>query len=251
MQSDSNESPHTEFLRHPCTGDGGDYEFHNITPEYFTDESDLAFETVCGSDDRTKVPQTKTLPYSAICKLYMKAADGHNLIGTGWLSHTNKVYTAGHCVYSAPHGGWMKSVTVVPGLAGPLRPYGQYFAEELLSNKAWVQHEAPRYDVGAIRLSEDVPNSGVLTPCLDDPAVGIVCGYPADRDQGIFQYRMHDALTKRDGRFLYQIDTFGGQSGSPLLKDRLHVVGIHNYGGCDNKASDLYRAFVEAVGTWP
>ena len=248
--SSNNEARHKTFLFSPCTGDPSLYEFDNITPEYFTDEDNLAFETVCGEDQRIKVADTRTLPYSAICKLYMKAANGRNLVGTGWLSHKNKLYTAGHCVYSSRHGGWMQSITIVPGLAGPNEPYGRYSARDLLSNEAWVEDGSLRYDMGAILLSENVVHTDFLSPTLDDADVGTVCGYPADRDQGVFQYRMHDAVSKRNERFFYQIDTFGGQSGSPLLRGRSRAIGIHNYGGCDNKASDLYREFVDAVNSW-
>ena len=104
--------------------------------------------------------------------------------------------------------------------------------------------------MGAIKLSNDVTHSDVLIPTLADANEVTICGYPGDRDQGIFQYKMRDAIRKRDGRFFYQIDTFGGQSGSPVLQNNELAIGIHNYGGCDNKGSDLYQEFVQAVDGW-
>ena len=89
-----------------------------------------------------------------------------------------------------------------------------------------------------------------LTPTLSDTNEGTVCGYPGDRERSLFQFKMRDAVSKRDGRFFYQIDTFGGQSGSPLLRDNHRAIGIHNYGGCDNRASDLYQEFVDGVASW-
>ena len=128
-----------------CVGNPNAYDFDNITPTYsFEDQTQ---ETVCGGDSRTKVIATTTMPYKAICKLFIKAKSGHNLIGTGWLSHTNKLYTAGHCVYNQRFGGWMESIVVVPGLTGTVEPYGRYTATDMLAPQ-WLDpswHSAIRH----------------------------------------------------------------------------------------------------------
>ena len=92
------------FIYEECVGDPDAYDFDDIVPTYSLDE-ELTTESVCGPDDRIKVIATTTMPYKAICKLFLKAQTGHNLIGTGWLSHANKLYTAGHCVYHHHYGG--------------------------------------------------------------------------------------------------------------------------------------------------
>ena len=233
---------------HKCEGDSKDYEFDKITPKYFVIEQTQ--ESLCGHDDRRKVTATTMLPYRAICKLYMRSKSGKNFIGTGWLSHKNKLYTAGHCVYDHKEGGWMHSIIVVPGLAGTFEPYGRYIADSMLATKDWINDRSRRYDMGAMKLSQDVNHSDVLTPKLTDANEVTVCGYPGDRDRGFFQYKMRDAIRKSKGQFLYQIDTYGGQSGAPLLQDNSQAIGIHNYGGCDNRASDLYKGFIDDVNAW-
>ena len=144
----------------------------------------------------------------------------------------------------------MKSIIVVPGLAGTIEPYGMYTAIQIMTNEAWINNRTARYDMGAIKLSKDVTHSDVLVPTLADANEATVCGYPGDRDRGIFQYRMRDAIRKKGGQFFYQIDSFGGQSGSPILQNNECAIGIHNYGGCDNKGSDLYEKFVDEVNNW-
>jgi len=99
-------------------------------------------------------------------------------------------------------------------------------------------------------LKSKVTHDSFLIPSLEDASVGQVCGYPADRDNGIFQYKMEDNLSKINGRFYYELDTYGGQSGSPLLKSKYVAIGIHNYGGCPNKSSDLYQEFIDGVNQW-
>lgn len=228
-----------------------DFDEKEITPRYYRTEEDLTAKAVCGGDERIKVTTTTTMPYKAICKLYMKSPSGKkNYIGTGWLTHTNKLYTAGHCVYDRKEKGWMKSIIVVPGKSGKAEPYGRYYASAFTTTRGWKEKGIPRYDMGAIKISSDVSHSDVLTPMLEDPVRGEICGYPADRDTGTFQYRMEDSLRKAGGQFKYMLDTYGGQSGSPLLKDRSVAVGIHNYGGCPNSASDLYQLFVNTVDQW-
>lgn len=236
------------IVTHDSIGDGGDYDYDDITPQYYVLEQDQ--ESICSDDNRSKVTFTRSMPYKAICKLYIKAANGRNYIGTGWLVDSNKLYTAGHCVYSHKAGGWAKSVIVVPGQVGSSRPYGSYKAVRFATTKDWEDRKSKRYDMGAIKLESNVSHNDYLQPSLSDVDNVTVCGYPQDRDIGIFQYKMQDTVKKAKGRFFYYIDTFGGQSGSPLLKNSSVAIGIHNYGGCENSGSDLFPEFIEYVNKW-
>lgn len=221
-----------------------------ITREMWLDEDDLNQESLCGADERKKVIATQQMPYMAICKLYMKAPNGLNYVGSGWLVFGDRLYTAGHCVYSHNSGGWKSSIIVIPGLSGKIEPYGRYEAVELMATNGWIEDRSTRYDMGAIKLDRPVSHKSFIRPELNDVNMGEICGYPADRDNGLFQYKMTDSLSKQSGRFFYQADTFGGQSGCPLLKNRTTAIGIHNYGGCPNKSSDLYNEFITGVNNW-
>ncbi len=232
-------------------GDPLEYNEGEITPRYLVSEPEgVTAESVCGIDSRVKVTATSVMPYKAICKLYMKSPSGKNYIGTGWLTHQNKLYTAGHCVYDRDMMAWMESIIVVPGKSGLNEPYARYYASDLSATRGWIENGSHRYDMGAIKLSSNVSHNDVLLPTLADPSTGEVCGYPADRDTGIFQYKMADTLSKNGGQFKYLVDTFGGQSGSPLLQNRIKAVGIHNYGGCPNSSSDLYQGFIDGINNW-
>lgn len=224
-----------------------------ITSENWIErDEDLTIESVCGIDQRQKVLATRQMPNMAICKLYMQAPNGLNYVGSGWLVGPDRLITAGHCVYNAGSGGWKSKIIVIPGKSGLTEPYGRYDAIELMATRGgWIEETSVRYDMGAIKLNTAVTHNGFLIPTVEDSNTGEICGYPADRDNGIFQYRMSDNLTNHAGRFYYQADTFGGQSGSPpLLKNRGVAIGIHNYGGCPNKSSDLYQSFIDGVYNW-
>lgn len=238
----------SKLVTQALLGNPVDYDFNNITPKYFI--LGLNQEAICGGDDRVKVTDTSVMPYKAICKLYMRSASGKNYVGTGWLTHSNKLYTAGHCVYDHEEGGWMESIIVVPAKSGNSEPFGRYTAASMLTTNGWVENRSQRYDMGAIKLSSNVSHNSYLIPSLADANSATVCGYPADRDTGIFQYKMLGSVTKRGDRFFYQIDTFGGQSGCPVLENNNRAMGIHNYGGCDNSGSDLYQQFLDDVNKW-
>ena len=213
-------------------------------------ENELTPESVCGIDERKKVVATNQLPYIAICKLYMEASNGRTYVGSGWLVSEDKLYTAGHCVYNHSNGGWKESIIVIPAKSGLSEPYGRYEAVSLAATEGWIYNKSTRYDMGAIKLNKPVPFKQFIKPSITDSNYGNICGYPADRDNGLFLYEKDDPLEKALGRFKYYADTFGGQSGCPLLKNRTEAIGIHNYGGCPNKSSDLYESFINEIANW-
>jgi V8-like Glu-specific endopeptidase len=247
-----------ELIIHEVTGDPNSYDYESITAKYWPEldvdtpsEKDIAtIESVCGLDERVKVTNTRVMPYQAICKLYMRTKTGKNYIGSGFITHSNKVVTAGHCVYDHREGGWMESIIVVPGKNGASEPYGRHFANKIAAVRDWIENKSERYDMGVILLNSNVDHSGRIQMELTDSDRGKISGYPADRDRGIFQYTMENTLQNIDGRFHYSIDTYGGQSGCPLLKNSSTGIGIHNYGSCPNKASDFYQKFIDEVDTF-
>lgn len=219
-----------------------------ITERYFANQLDR--ESVCGTDDRKRVTATQGLPYVAICKLFLTDQSGSVYVGTAWLTHSNKLYTAGHNLYDDKKSEWMKSVTVIPAKSGLSEPFGRYEASELMVTRGWMDKSSHRYDMGAIKLSSDVSHSEFIVPYQTDANRASVVGYPADRDRGNFQYEMESLVRKSNGQFHYFIDTYGGQSGSPCMIDGVRSIAIHNYGGCENSASDLYPSFVDGIENW-
>ncbi|GAA4271547.1 trypsin-like serine protease [Aquimarina gracilis] len=240
-----------KLVFHELNGNINEINESEITTEPWVEpENEPTAESLCGIDQRQKVVSTNQLPYIAICKLYMKATNGRTYVGSGWLVSEDKLYTAGHCVFNHRSGGWKENIIVIPAKSGLSEPYGRYEAISLAATEGWVDNKSTRYDMGAIKLNTPVPFKDFIIPSIEDSNYGEICGYPGDRDNGLFQYRMTDNLIKTSGRFQYYADTFGGQSGGALLKNRAVAIGIHNYGGCPNKSSDLYESFIKEVADW-
>ena len=109
-------------------------------------------EVVIGKDDRIRINATNNYPWRAICSLKIKAKDGTNWIGTGFLIGPRTVITAGHCVYMRKHGGWAQSIEVIPGRNGSQKPYGSCHSTKFHSVKGWTKSNKRSHDYGAIIL---------------------------------------------------------------------------------------------------
>lgn len=198
-------------------------------------------ESVLGADDRRLITPTTEAPWRAICALRITTRMGVQLVGTGWLINPRVVVTAGHCVYSHGLGGWMDSVEVIPALDFEARPLGSVVGTRLRSVDGWIRDRSPEYDFGAILLDQPVQlGSEFFTPLpLSDAELsGIlanIAGYPSDREMAsrlFYHARAVQSVGTR--RLQYDVDTFGGQSGSPVWVTRPDgtrvVVAIHTNG---------------------
>jgi glutamyl endopeptidase len=140
-------------------------------------------------------------------------------------------------------GGWARQIRVIPARNGDTEmPYGSSTSTSFSTSDRWQQAQDPDYDYAAIHLSEDLGiklghfGIGVLPDAeLQDRLLNI-SGYPGSPGNGKLQYFHANrvrAVTAR--RVFYDIDTIGGQSGSPVWaypdgSDDPVVVAIHAYG---------------------
>ena len=218
-----------------------------------------------GSDDRTRILETQADPWRMICALSIKSLFG-SFIGTGWFVGPRTLVTAGHCVHETGMGGWADRIEVSPG--DRTRPTRRRCRERrrrrgsrrsnLLRSRAkqketveatrfstvdrWVQTRDPDFDIGAIHLEEPLGEEvgwfsvGALTSQELASFLVNISGYPGDLGNGEEQWFHKNRILKTTARrIFYDVDTFGGQSGSPVWiyeSDDAHplAVGIHAYG---------------------
>jgi V8-like Glu-specific endopeptidase len=178
-------------------------------------------------DDRVRVTDTSIYPWSTICKLEITAADNTFFIGSGAIIDSYHVLTCGHCVYIHDHGGWAKQVRIIPGKAGPTRPFGFALATDYRTYTEWIQSEAPQHDWAVITLDRTIGNQtgwmGRKTAHWSDPIyTGTLhtAGYPGDLDGGEYMYYDSDVGDRADTyNHWFWMDTAGGQSGSPVWEE--------------------------------
>jgi glutamyl endopeptidase len=238
--------------------------FPEDLPEYETKlKAPETLEVIIGKDDRVRINPTNSYPWRAICSLKIKTKTGKNYIGTGWFVGPRTVITAGHCIYMHNEGGWAKSIEVIPGRNGNQAPYGSTIGTTFRSVKGWTNDKNRDFDYGAIILpSNSSPGSTVgyfgYSTKDDDFLKGCtlnLSGYPGDKDGGSTQW-FHTRKAKGvDSRVIsYEIDTMGGQSGSPVWfksGNSRYAVGIHTNGhSSGNSATRIVKAVFDNIKSW-
>ena len=202
-------------------------------------------ESILGDIDRRKqILETELLPWRMIGSLEIVSQNGLPYVGTGWFIAPRTVITAGHCVFDPVElGGWARQITVIPGRNGDaVTPFPTETSTRFSTTDRWLDAQDPDFDYAAIHLDTDLAATvgtfgvGVLPDEeLKDRLVN-VSGYPVSPGNGREQYfhaNRVKALTAR--RLFYDIDTLGGQSGSPVWtymdgEEDPIVIGIHAYG---------------------
>ncbi|CAH0998834.1 hypothetical protein LEM8419_00149 [Neolewinella maritima] len=218
---------------------------------------DVVQEVVIGRDDRKQVRNTRPFPYRAIVQLSIEAKNGRRYVGTGWLVSPRTVITAGHCVYLHGAGGWAKSIQVTPGMNNTSKPYGSARATAFRSVRGWVKGKSRDYDYGAIILPKSHPlgrRTGTFRYASVPDRIMLrkyvnICGYPGDKGGKTQWYHARRISRITSKRLTYQIDTAGGQSGSPVFyrRGRLRVaVGIHTSGSMSGNAGTRINSSVKA-----
>jgi V8-like Glu-specific endopeptidase len=217
-------------------------------------------ESVCGRDDRVRISPATRIPWRWNCFLEITRADGGSSFCTGFFIGPRAVMTAGHCVYSHAAGGWARSIRVVPGKDSASEPFGSQVATSFRSVTGWTRNHDVRYDYGCIVLPNNTLGNRVgyfgFAALSYSTLRGLRvnnAGYAGDKPRGTLWYNAGaiDRVTTR--RLYYMIDTYGGQSGSPVWLYRSghrHVVGIHGYGGCPNKAVRVVRSVYDNMSAW-
>ena len=220
-----------------------------------------ALEVVIGADDRTRINNTTDVPWRMICSLRITAGDGSGWIGTGWLVAPRTVITAGHCVYIANRGGWVRSIDVIPGRNGAAEPLGRCTSHSFRSVLGWTQSGHRNYDYGAIILPRTCGFGrlgGFGFASLSDASLRSLrlnlSGYPGDKPPGTQWYHARTTKSVTPRTIVYDIDTAGGQSGAPVwrnLNGTRHAVGIHTNGALSgNSATRIVPPVFNNLQAW-
>jgi glutamyl endopeptidase len=221
-----------------------------------------SLEVIIPPDERIRVTNTTVYPWRAICALGIIAANGRRFIGTGWMISPRTVVTAGHCVFLHEEGGWARSITVIPGCNDALEPFGSHVGTDLRSVTGWTSSKKREYDYGAIILppsSRPGATTGTFgfatrTDSFLLNAALNLSGYPGDKGgrQQWFMAQRPKSVSERV--ITYNIDTMGGQSGSPvwvLENGQRYGVGVHTNGSSSgNSATRIASGVFNNLSNW-
>jgi glutamyl endopeptidase len=205
----------------------------------------MSTESVIGADDRERIQATSSYPSSAIGHLTFNGPGGQFLC-TGFLVDADTVLTSGHCVHpggTGDDGDWYTDHRFTPGRNGyGGRPFGSCWATELWTLPGWFDAGSEYQDLGIVQLDCEVGTETGWLGYFSRPGPralnGLAAhlrGYPADKPFGtMWTDKGRIRATQVDMAF-YQVDTFGGQSGSPVFQWGRHCAGpcamaVHGYG---------------------
>ena len=219
---------------------------------------------VIGRDTRMRRKRTLDFPFRYICHLSWQD-NGQTWGGTGMLIGKRTILTAGHnLIHATPSPGFMdpKAMHIAPGRDGRTRPFGTCTGVHFYVPEGFVRRTASgsiagfntgtRHDYGLVRLARplgdtvgfwgerprpaDDKRGSSLQTTLPLPAGKLplnLSGYPVDKPWGT-QWSSYNYLQKLQGGLLiYDNDTFGGHSGSPVWVTRhpskggRNLVGVH------------------------
>lgn len=220
-------------------------------------------EVIIEPDDRVRVNNTNTWPYSVQGHMIMKFPNGKVYIGSGTMVSKHHVLTAGHCVYSKDDGGWATSVQFLAAQNESTLPFGSVNASRLLSVTGWTSNGDSAYDMGMLILQSDLGVNtgwfGVITVPNDSELIRKrvnVTGYPGDKG-GQQMWTHADAIKSlTTENAFYDIDTMGGQSGSGVWSkfdghEGEKVVCIHTTGASTgNGSTRISRAKFDRIVDW-
>lgn len=224
-----------------------------------------AMESVHGPDDRVRVTGTSAYPWRAHASLAITAADGSSWIGTGWFIGPHTLVTAGHCVYIKNSGvagrdGWVRSISVMPGRNETTLPYGQVTSTSFRTVNGWANSGDQNYDYGAIIIPTQLGNStgwfgfGVYSDADLVASTVNISGYPGDKPAGTQWYDSHRVASVGSHKVHYDVDTFGGQSGSAVYRvidGARYGVAVHAYGGATtNSGTRVSSPVFNNLKTW-
>lgn len=258
----------TQVLLESMAVAGDDDDFPNIAlPDVavasFGDSGFL--EAVIGQDDRVKVAQSllSANPWRQICSLRIRSQSDQIYAGTAWFIGPKTLATAGHCVFLKNDGGWAKSIDIMPARFGNDKPFGKMTATRFSAVDGWTKDSSRDFDYGVIHLEsgavgDQIGNFEVrsFADLSFKDMLLKVSGYPADLEQAQFQY-FHERPVQQvtTTRLFYDIDTFGGQSGSPIWQDTeengVVAVGIHTTGGItSNSGTRINDDVIDNLISW-
>jgi V8-like Glu-specific endopeptidase len=208
--------------------------------------------SVIKPDDRLPCP-AKTYPYYAMGQIKAKASDG-GFVCSGGLIGSNRVLTAGHCVWDDRNAqGPFKDLRFAPGqwkVSGKTEsPFGFVDWDYVTLFDTYINDpdgEGLPFDVAVITLTKPVGTElgwlgirAAAPPCKSTPLTLTLAGYPGEDPEhpivggwagGCWYDKCDVAYSCSVSITNHTCDSFVGQSGAPMFDQENYVRAVHTLG---------------------
>ena len=223
---------------------------------------------VHGNDDRIKVNPNNS-PYCRILALLMGQdtnGDGKSdqwFVGTGFLEGPDVMATAGHNFWNSING-WIEECRIYVRQNSATYGNSFYYPYEWTCATNYTEDDDSNYDWCVVTLQNNLGSAnGWFGKAWSKSNINgknvTVSGYPGGSKQG-YQYK-DSGTTKISTTYqvYYDVDTEGGQSGSPVYDSNGIVWATHTYGSdqynCGNRITEflytiLQEKYLEGVEKW-
>jgi len=180
-----------------------------------------------------RITNTEVSPYNAVVYIETLWPNGRRTVGTGFLLRPDMIITAGHNMFSMPHGGWATTNVIIPAANGGNTPFGFVWPSTISVGGGWINTGNVNDDWAIIRTSTRVNTSVFQTPNLTSDQLSaqtniITVGYPGNRTFRTM-WRSRPGSVRSVSSFLFTTDnsTYYGMSGGPVYNARGQAIGIH------------------------
>lgn len=208
--------------------------------------------TIIGLDERKKITDTTEDPYESIVFL---ASDGKALSGA--VIGKNTVLTAAHAVNRIRNNPESNKNYVIPGRDGANYFYGKFKIKEVYIPQEYIDASNGDSDIAVLTIE---PLNGVsigdvvpilpikLTNSIDKGTELETVGYPQDKPWATMWMSKGSVVGESINRVYYNMDTIGGQSGSPVYNINHEIVAVHTTGaGSKNFGTKLNNKWFNFV----
>lgn len=192
---------------------------------------------IFGPDDRQKVENTSLFPYCAVARLNVTYADGTENYSTGAMINNHLLMTAGHVLM---HGEFpIVNVKVQFGRKGSYTYYevddfSHYIVKESYADFNGKVEDDYGFLVFSSNVGQYTGHFGYIYNPQNSETL-YTAGYPDDKSKGQYMYAASgNILSLSKDVLTFDVDTYGGQSGSPLYVMRdgqpyaIGAVSAHN-----------------------
>lgn len=214
-------------------------------------------EKVIGVDSRQLVSDTTSAVNRTIVRITLEGYDQDGnwkpYVGSGVMVAPDTVLTAAHVLYNLDRGEYYQNVKVVPAATWNgeafQEPYGYAVATETKVLEGYKSGDKFQ-DVGVIKLHRPLGHqTGYLPLVTNGLTVGQqikTIGFPGDRT-GMYQAEGRVLETDYTQYVTYDLDTFFGQSGSPILNQNNEIIAIHHRGGKEGVEKNFGKPITSEV----
>lgn len=195
-------------------------------------------------DDRKVVKNVTGDPYNHITKVVCSYPDKSIKEGTGVIISSDSVLTAAHLLYDIPSKKFANKCEVVAGLTSSTTySKGMGLSDKFLIPKKWISPKVNNdSDIGMIKLETKLGNvtgwMGLSTMLFKGETLE-TAGYPTDLNKNTMYNTKGKMIDYTDYIFYHDLDTYEGQSGSPIWNSAKLLVGLHTTSTSPDQNSSL------------